>query len=83
MTAKRRGGAAARAALWMWCMLAWVLLTWTATVEQLLRTYKQEFGESTAEQIFRLPVTAHLEQHLDQLERALSRDGSATTKPAP
>jgi multicomponent Na+:H+ antiporter subunit E len=36
MAAKRRGGAVAWAALWVWCMLAWVLLTWTATIEQLL-----------------------------------------------
>jgi hypothetical protein len=52
-----------------------------ATVDQLLRSYKHEWGESTAEQIFRLPVTAHLEQHLDQLERALAREGAVTAKP--
>lgn len=36
MSVNRRGGAVAWAALWVWSMLAWVLLTWTATVEQLL-----------------------------------------------
>jgi len=43
-----------------------------ATLEELMRTYKHEWGESTAEQIFRLPVAAHLEQHLAQLEEALA-----------
>jgi multicomponent Na+:H+ antiporter subunit E len=36
MVNRRRGGAVAWLALWVWSMLAWVLLTWTATVEQLL-----------------------------------------------
>jgi hypothetical protein len=42
-----------------------------ATVEELGRTYKHEWGESTAEHIFRLPVASHLEQHVAQLEEAL------------
>jgi hypothetical protein len=41
------------------------------TPEELLRTVKMEHGEVTAEYILRLPLVAHLEQHLDQVEKAL------------
>jgi hypothetical protein len=42
-----------------------------ATPEELLRTVKVEHGEVTAEYLLRLPLVAHLEQHVDQLEKAL------------
>jgi DinB superfamily len=41
------------------------------TPEELLRTVKIEHGELTVEYLLRLPLVAHLEQHLDQLEKAL------------
>ncbi len=43
-----------------------------ATPEELLRTVKVELGEVTAEYLVRLPLVAHLEQHVDQIERALA-----------
>jgi hypothetical protein len=43
-----------------------------ATPEELMRTVKVEHGELTAEYLVRLPLVAHLEQHLDQMERALA-----------
>ena len=42
-----------------------------ATPEELLRTVKVEHGEVSAEYLVRLPLVAHLEQHLDQMEKAL------------
>jgi DinB superfamily len=41
------------------------------TPGELLRTVKIEHGELTVEYLLRLPLVAHLEQHLDQLEKAL------------
>jgi hypothetical protein len=46
----------------------------TADVPSLRRTAKQENGELiSAEEVARLPLINHLEMHVDQLERALSR----------
>ena len=42
-----------------------------ATPEELLRTVRVEHAEVTAEYLLRLPLVAHLEQHIDQLEKAL------------
>ena len=42
-----------------------------ATPEELLRTVKVEHGEVTAEYLLRLPLVAHLEQHVDQLDKTL------------
>jgi hypothetical protein len=42
-----------------------------ATPEELLRKVKMEHGEATADYLFRLPLVAHLEQHVDQLAKAL------------
>ena len=42
------------------------------TPEELQRTVKIEHGELTVEYLVRLPLVAHLEQHLDQLEKALA-----------
>ncbi|MFN2465433.1 MAG: DinB family protein [Candidatus Dormibacteria bacterium] len=44
----------------------------SATVEQLRRECRVEGGAVSAEHIIRLPLLAHLEQHLQQLEHALS-----------
>jgi hypothetical protein len=44
----------------------------TATPEQLRRECKVERGAMTAEHVIRLPLLAHLEQHLEQLEKALA-----------
>lgn len=43
-----------------------------ATSEELRRTVKIEHGDVAAEYLFRLPLVAHLEQHLDQMEQALA-----------
>jgi len=43
-----------------------------ATVEQLRRQCRVEDGTMTAEHVIRMPLVAHLEQHLDQLEKALA-----------
>jgi hypothetical protein len=43
-----------------------------ATPEELLRKVKVENGEVTADYLVRLPLVAHMEQHLDQLEKALA-----------
>lgn len=42
------------------------------TPEELLRTVQVESGKVTAEYLVRMPLVAHLEQHIDQLERALA-----------
>ncbi|MEA2683811.1 MAG: hypothetical protein QOK05_2139 [Chloroflexota bacterium] len=42
-----------------------------ATAEELHRECQVERGTVSAEYIVRLPLVAHLEQHLDQLEKAL------------
>ena len=44
----------------------------SATPEQLHRECKVERGTMTAEYVVRLPLVAHLEQHVDQLEKALA-----------
>ena len=43
-----------------------------ATPEELLRTVKVEHGEVSAEYLVRMPLVAHLEQHVDQMEKALA-----------
>jgi hypothetical protein len=46
----------------------------SAEASSLQRTATQENGESiTAEEVARLPLINHLEMHVDQLERAVSR----------
>jgi DinB superfamily len=46
----------------------------SAEASSLQRTAKQENGEPiTAEEVARLPLINHLEMHVDQLERAVSR----------
>jgi hypothetical protein len=47
----------------------------SATAEQLRRTCKTENGEITAEHLVRVPLVAHLEQHVGQLEEALAKSG--------
>jgi hypothetical protein len=42
-----------------------------ASLDDLRRECRIERGAITAEYVIRLPLVAHLEQHLDQLERAL------------
>jgi hypothetical protein len=42
-----------------------------ATPEELRRSVRVEHGEITAEHLVRVPLVAHLEQHLAQLEEAL------------
>lgn len=44
----------------------------TATSEELRRECRTESDRITAEYVFRVPLVAHLEQHVDQLEKALS-----------
>jgi hypothetical protein len=41
------------------------------TPEQFRRTVTTESGELSVDYILRMPLLAHLEQHLDQLQRAL------------
>ena len=41
-------------------------------LEDALRTVQTENGAITAEHLLRLPLVAHLEQHLEQLEAALN-----------
>jgi hypothetical protein len=43
-----------------------------ATTEQLHRGVRTENGVITAEHLVRLPLVAHLEQHVEQLEQALA-----------
>jgi hypothetical protein len=43
-----------------------------ATVEQLRRECRVERGSMTAEHVIRLPLVAHLEQHIEQLEQSLA-----------
>jgi hypothetical protein len=43
-----------------------------ATPAELLRSVKVEQGDVSAEYLIRLPLVAHLEQHVDQLEKALA-----------
>ena len=43
-----------------------------ATPEELMRTVIVEHGEVTAEYLIRLPLVAHVEQHIDQIEKALA-----------
>ncbi len=43
-----------------------------ASLEELRRKCRTEDGEVTAEHFLRIPLVSHLEQHLDQLEAALS-----------
>lgn len=43
----------------------------SATLEELRRPCKTEGGEITPEELIRIPLVAHLEQHLEQLEAAL------------
>jgi hypothetical protein len=46
----------------------------SADASSMRRTAKQENGEPiTAEEVARLPLINHLEMHVDQLERAVSR----------
>ncbi len=42
-----------------------------ATLDQLRRECRIEGGVMTAEHVIRLPLLAHLEQHVEQLEKAL------------
>jgi hypothetical protein len=44
----------------------------TATSEQLRNECKVEQGSMTAEYVLRLPLVAHLEEHVEQLQRALA-----------
>ena len=48
-----------------------------ATPEQLRATCKTETGTISAEYLVRLPLVAHLEQHLDQLEETLGGQPAA------
>lgn len=43
----------------------------TATPEQLRRECRVEGGSMTAEYVVRLPLVAHLEEHVEQMEQAL------------
>jgi uncharacterized damage-inducible protein DinB len=43
-----------------------------ATPEELQRTVQVEHGKVTADYLLRMPLVAHLEQHIDQLEKALA-----------
>jgi hypothetical protein len=43
-----------------------------ATPEELRRSVRVEHGEITAEHLVRVPLVAHLEQHVAQLEAALA-----------
>jgi uncharacterized damage-inducible protein DinB len=43
-----------------------------ATPEELKRSVRVEHGEITAEHLVRVPLVAHLEQHVAQLEEALA-----------
>jgi hypothetical protein len=48
-----------------------------ATIEQLRAECRTEEGVVTPESLIRLPLVAHLEQHLDQLEAALPSGAAA------
>jgi len=50
----------------------------SATAEQLRRTCRVESGDVSAEYLLRVPLVAHLEQHLDQLEQMLQPAPAAT-----
>ena len=55
-------------------VLSGVLLLRAANPSSLRRTATQENGEPiSAEEVARLPLINHLEMHVDQLERAVSR----------
>jgi hypothetical protein len=49
----------------------------SATPDELKRTVKTETASMTVDHLIRLPLIAHLEQHLDQLEAALAAKPAA------
>ena len=49
----------------------------SATPEQWTATVKTEFGDLRVENLIRLPLLVHLEDHLDQIERILTGDTEA------
>jgi hypothetical protein len=49
----------------------------SATLEEMKRTVKTETAALSVEHLIRLPLIAHLEQHLDQLEAALAAKPAA------